>query len=145
MCAATMSQPSSHTVDHEAFFPGGAYQISTRPWFGVVPPTRRVSTPGGGVASPGGAFPAIAKSGARKAKARRNMDSTTGRRRNPREDEIRFVSRPTPATSKQARYTSKQASKPGIASTPETLARYHSKDGSAPLGNHIKTTSTEYS
>jgi hypothetical protein len=122
MCAATMSQPSSHTVDHEAFFPGGAYQISTRPWFGVVPPTRRVSTPGGGVASPGGAFPAIAKSGARKAKARRNMDSTTGRRRDPREDEIRFVSHPSPA--------------PGIASTPETLARYHSKDGSAPLGNH---------
>jgi len=59
------------------------------------------------------------------------MDSTTGRRRDPREDEIRFVSRPHPGT-KQAR----KESKPGIASTPETLARYHSKDGSAPLGNH---------
>ena len=86
MCAATMSQPSSHTVDHEAFFPGGAYQISTRPWFGVVPPTRRVSTPGGGVVSTGAALPAIAKSGAREAKTRRNMDSTAPR--STREDEI---------------------------------------------------------
>lgn len=87
MCAATMSQPSSHTVDHEAFFPGGAYQISTRPWFGVVPPTRRVSTPGGGVASPGGALPAIAESGARKARARRTMPQRkAGKCRGTRED-----------------------------------------------------------
>jgi hypothetical protein len=66
--------------------------------------------------------------------------------RDPREDEIRFVSlgvlvnsetghsfvsfvsRPTPAPG--------PGKNPGVASTPETLARYHSKDGSAPLGNH---------